>query len=256
MQLTLENKFASYYPPKAQLLKWIGNKQRFAVEITKHFPVDHKRYFEPFLGSGAILATIAPARGFASDAFPPLMEIWHGLARDPKVVVDWYRERRRLIGSLTKEEVYDRIRDSYNSRPNGPDFLYLSRSCYGGIVRFRKSDGKMSTPCGAHTPISVESFEKRALEWNRRIRNVVFAQCDFVDAFKETRSGDLVYCDPPYSDSQSILYGAQAFDLGRLFSEIEKAKSRGVKVALSLDGSKKSGKRMVGFEFPTGVFVQ
>ena len=49
-------------PFKLQLLKWVGNKQRFANEIISYFPVGFNRYIEPFLGSGAVLATLSPAK--------------------------------------------------------------------------------------------------------------------------------------------------------------------------------------------------
>jgi DNA adenine methylase len=254
MQLTLENKYATYYPPKSQLLKWVGNKQRFAVEITAYFPTEYDRYYEPFLGSGAVLATVAPHDGLGSDTFKPLMEIWMMLKKDPKQLVDWYATRRNRIGRASKEEVYESIRDSYNKKPNGPDFLFLSRACYGGIVRFRRADGYMSTPCGAHMPISVNGFSRRVEEWKSRLKNVDFAICDYREAFAEAKLGDLIYCDPPYSDSQSILYGAQGFDLEELFTEIDKAKARGVKVALSIDGRKKSGNHTVDLHLPTKLF--
>jgi DNA adenine methylase len=68
------------------------------------------------------------------------------------------------------------------------------------------------------------------------------------------RPGDLIYCDPPYSHSQSILYGAQAFDLEDLFQAIAEARSRSVHVALSIDGSKKSGQRSCEIAAPPGLF--
>lgn len=73
---------------------------------------------------------------------------------------------------------------------------------------------------------------------------------------EDGRHGDLVYCDPPYSNSQTILYGAQAFDLGNLFEIIERCKAKGVKVALSIDGTKKSGKKIVELPIPSGLFEQ
>lgn len=76
MQLSLDQKFATYVPPKGQLLKWVGNKQRFASQIAKFFPTDFNTFYEPFLGSGAVIATVAPQQGVGSDAFKPLMEIW------------------------------------------------------------------------------------------------------------------------------------------------------------------------------------
>ena len=69
-------------------------------------------------------------------------------------------------------------------------------------------------------------------------------------------SGDVVYCDPPYSHSQAILYGAQGFDLEELFRAVERAKARGAFVALSLDGSKKSGATDCAYDFPTTLFAR
>ena len=254
MQLTLEDKYITYYPPKSQLLKWVGNKQKFAVEITRHFPTDIARYIEPFLGSGAILATVAPKNGLGSDIFKPLIEIWQKLANDPNGLIDWYAERRNRLETEVKEDVYKSILAAYNADPNGADFLYLTRSCYGGIVRFRKADGYMSTPCGVHTPIPVENFATRVRDWTARLRNVSFAHLDYREAFAQARRGDMIYCDPPYSHSQAILYGAQSFRLEDLLLEIDKAKLKGVRVALSIDGNKKSGDLLCDLPIPDGLF--
>lgn len=254
MQFTLENKFSTYYPPKSQLLKWVGNKQKFAAEITRFFPTSYNRYFEPFLGSGAILATVAPHNGLGSDTFEPLIQIWKMLKNNSSELVNWYAERRNRIGAETKEQVYASVLASYNSNPNGADFLYLTRSCYGGIIRFRKADGYMSTPCGAHEPISAQSFAVRVNEWKNRLNKVDFAHCDYREAFAQAKKGDLIYCDPPYSFSQGILYGAQSFRLEDLLFEIDKAKARGVRVALSIDGHKKSGDFLCDLPIEEGLF--
>jgi DNA adenine methylase len=249
MQIAIDPIYNTFYPPKGQLLKWVGNKQKFAVEIARQFPSNYNKYFEPFLGSGAILATLAPANGQGSDTFKPLIEIWQQLIKDRKVLIEWYADRVNLLKNNDKVEVYKKVLNSYNISPNGADFLFLTRSCYGGIVRFRKSDGYMSTPCGAHTPIPIENFKKRVEEWFGRLKDVDFVHCDYSQAFDEARRGDLIYCDPPYSHSQSILYGAQSFKYEDLLKSIEKAKSRGVFVALSIDGHKKSGN--VQLELPS-----
>jgi DNA adenine methylase len=68
------------------------------------------------------------------------------------------------------------------------------------------------------------------------------------------KAGDLIYCDPPYIDSQTILYGAQTFSLERLLKEIEKCKRRGVFVALSIDGTKYSGRKLCEVDIPKGLF--
>jgi DNA adenine methylase len=254
MQLSLEMKYLTYYPPKTQLLKWIGNKQKFATEITKYFPIEFNTYFEPFLGSGAIMATVSPKSAVCSDVFKPLMEIWMKLKEDPKGLVEWYAERRNSVTEENKVEVYEEVKSSYNKNPNGADFLFLSRACYGGVIRFRKSDGYMSTPCGAHMPVPVRAFNSRVKEWSQRVKHVDFMVQDYKNAFDLAKAGDLIYCDPPYSFSQSILYGAQDFSLATLFGKIEEAKARGVHVALSIDGNKKSGDYVCDIHIPDNLF--
>ncbi len=63
-----------------------------------------------------------------------------------------------------------------------------------------------------------------------------------------------MYCDPPYAHTQAILYGAQSFSLVRLLEAIARAKSRGVRVALSIDGTKKSGGVKTALPIPPGLF--
>lgn len=243
-------------PFRTQLLKWVGNKQRFANEIVGSFPENFNRYFEPFLGSGGVLATLAPKNALASDAFPSLMEIWFALRDNPNKLKQWYRERWETAHNESKKEGYENIKNSYNRNPNGADLLFLCRSCYGGVVRFRKTDGYISTPCGIHEPIKPDSFNQRVDLWRPRVRLTDFQLLGYQEAMKLAKPGDLVYCDPPYKHSQAILYGGQDFKLEDLFEEIQKCKSRGVFVALSIDGTKKSGKMNCDLPTPNGLFDQ
>lgn len=239
---------------RTQLLKWVGNKQKLADSIIDYFPTDFRTYFEPFLGSGGILGVLAPKRAVASDAFLPLIEIWTTLRADAERLKQQYAERYALIAKLGKREAYAEVLDSYNHRPNGPDLLFLCRACYGGVVRFRKSDGGMSTPVGPHTPISPESFARRVDTWHARTSGTSFRHLDFADAMRLAQDGDFVYCDPPYVDSQTILYGAQAFSLPRLFDAIASCKRRGVRVALTIDGTKFSGRKICEVPIPAELF--
>jgi DNA adenine methylase len=50
------------------------------------------------------------------------------------------------------------------------------------------------------------------------------------------------------------LYGAQSFDLVNLFEVIRQCKQRGVYIALSIDGTKKSGDFVCDIHIPDGLF--
>jgi DNA adenine methylase len=236
------------------LLKWIGNKQRFAHEIASYFPANFETYYEPFLGSAAVLGTLAPRKAVGSDSFRPLVQIWQTLRDDPAQLKQWYSDRWQRMAAGDKSEVYSQIKHSYNAGPNAPDLLFLCRSCYGGVVRFRQMDGYMSTPVGIHRPMPPQAFSSRVDEWHRRTAGSRFRLLGYEEAMESARPGDLVYCDPPYSHSQTILYGAQGFSLTKLFSIIERCKERGVYVALSIDGTKQSGKHFCELPIPNGLF--
>src|SRR5437667_8908829 len=126
MQLAIFSNYdqASIRPPDGQLLKWIGNKQRFAAQIAAQFPRAFRRYFEPFVGSGAVLATLAPREAVASDAFPPLVEIWRALVTSPEKLKRWYADRWRESATADKVAAYEKIKAAYNANPNGADLLF------------------------------------------------------------------------------------------------------------------------------------
>ncbi len=252
-QLSLFPKDPTTIPPfKTQFLKWIGNKQRIAHTIISHFPWHYDNYIEPFVGSGAVLGTLAPQRAIASDVMKPLIDLWQMLQSQPETVIEWYTTRWKRF-QAQPDYAYRSIQASYNAAANAADLLFLSRSCYGGVIRFRK-DGYMSTPQGVHTPISPESFRERALTWHQRIQGTTFLHGDFEATMAAAQKDDIVYCDPPYWETQAILYGAQAFSLPRLLKSISECKDRGVHVVLSIDGTKKSGKNPIAIPFPPGLF--
>lgn len=245
------------------LLKWVGNKRKVANKIISFFPDRFNDYYEPFLGSGAVLIQLLEQKNlllpikfnqtWASDSNRYLIDIFNYVKKDPKVIIDYYADNIEHYMD-NKEENYKVIRDRFNHDHNALDFCLLSRTCYGGIIRFRKSDGYMSTPVGPHKPISPASFEQRVSIWHDLIKNTKFENLDYREAIKRAGKDDLIYCDPPYTHSQGILYGAQEFDINDLWHEIALAKKRGAKVALSINGKRESNTKDISVTPPEGLF--
>lgn len=236
------------------MLKWIGSKFRMAEQIASYVPEDVRVFRDVFLGSASVLATVSPERGVGSDVFLPLVQIWQTVRSDPEEVKRWYRDRWERSNDGNKLAVYESIKADFNKTRSPADFLFLTRACYGGVVRFRKRDGYMSTPCGPHNPIKPDSFDKRVEEWHARLIDCEIVHSDYRHQLEAAAPGDVCYCDPPYSDTQSILYGAQSFSLRGLLRQIRGCKDRGVRVMLSIDGTKKSGNTICNVSIPTGLF--
>lgn len=245
------------------LLKWIGNKQRFASTIVSYMPDSFRNYYEPFLGSGAVLAELLQQdatamyphfeRAYASDILPFLIDIFQKVKENPQELIDYYSKEINIYYDSPLEH-YEEIRNRFNSNHSGLDFCLLSRTCYSGIIRFRKSDGYMSTPRGPHKPISPATFEKRVMLWSDLIQKSEFQVASFDESMKIPSKGDVVYCDPPYTHSQSIIYGAQDFHIEQLWDSIAECKSRGAYVMLSINGMRESQKKDISAEIPLDLF--
>lgn len=234
------------------LIKYIGNKHRSAGFILSSFPQDYGTYYEPFAGSLAILGHLRPKHSVVSDVIEPLIDMWKLVKTKPRELADSYRENWEVYVK-DRRGAYEAIKARFNQSPNPHDFLFVSRTCYGGVMRFRR-DGYLSTPIGPHDAISPQEFSNRLDVWHQVVKNTEFVHGDFSKIVSQAKSTDIVYCDPPYLDSQKILYGAQDFTLARLYQELLAAKNRGAFVALSIDGTKKSGEKNISIIPPEGLF--
>ncbi|MGM9617703.1 DNA adenine methylase [Butyricicoccus sp.] len=245
------------------LLKWIGNKQRFAELIVSYMPTEFNNYYEPFLGSGAVMAELLYSdenkmyphfsHAYGSDVLPFLIGIFDIVKNEPAVLIDYYKSEIEQY-MQDRNAKYFEIRDRFNENHNALDFCLLSRTCYSGIIRFRKSDGYMSTPIGPHKPISPDTFMKRVNLWHQLLEKASFATMDFEKAMSQATAGDVIYCDPPYTHSQRIIYGAQNFKIEQLWDTIRDCKQRGVKIMLSLNGTRESRKKNISVEIPDDLF--
>jgi DNA adenine methylase len=238
-----------------QLLKWVGNKYQDAPTIIKYLPYKYGTYYEPFLGTGGVLGNLNPSKAITGDTLEPLIDFWKLVNTEPGTVIDHYRETTAEMRDSDKEIIYEKIKESYNENPNALDLLMISRTCYGGVIRFTE-DGEISTPIGPHDPMKSSTFEKRTHEWHEIIQGTEFYNQSFEETLATVEENDLVYLDPPYVLCQNILYGAQDFSVGKLWNVVEQCKKNGAYVALSIDKSKKSGDVEVDVDVPEDLFEQ
>jgi DNA adenine methylase len=199
-----------------------------------------------------VLATLAPDRAVAGDALEILVDLHQMVQVDPERLVGHYGEARESLLAGGRD-VYEGIRDRYNSEPTPEDLLVLSRTCYGGVMRFTR-DGYISTPMGPHKPMPADKLARYMVEWQARLAGTTFIHGDFRETMADAGDGDVVYCDPPYLHGQTILYGAQDFQLSALWQAVNDAVERGARVIVSVDGWRRSGRKPIELGLPDGLF--
>ena len=235
----------------------------FAETIVSYMPEQFRDYYEPFLGSGAVMAQLLYSdrnkmlphfeKAYGSDILPFLIEVFTYVKNTPDELLDYYSKQIDEYYSDPTAK-YEEIKNRFNECHNGLDFCLLSRTCYSGVIRFRKADGYMSTPRGPHKPISPETFRKRVMLWHELLEKASFQTESFIESMNKPSKGDVVYCDPPYTHSQSIIYGAQDFRIDDLWMKIEECKQRGARVLLSINGTRESKKKDISIGIPDGLF--
>jgi DNA adenine methylase len=75
-------------------LKWAGGKGQLVEAYSPYFPVGCRRYFEPFLGGGAVFFHLRPPNAYLSDANEELIEVYEVVRDAVEELIRSLRRRR------------------------------------------------------------------------------------------------------------------------------------------------------------------
>jgi DNA adenine methylase len=246
---TFKNTTVSVNPLVRPFLKWAGGKRQLAPmiipEIQKYAPKGKNRYYEPFIGAGAILLTLQPKKAVINDTNAELINCYEvirdsvedliELLKDHKIKnsEDYYYEVREkdrepeFISTRTKAERAARI-------------IYLNKTCYNGLFRVN-SQGQFNVPFGRYkNPNVLDEAVLRGVSRYLKENQVDIFNLDFEDATKTAGKGDFIYLDPPYdpvSDTASFtgydVNGFNKHEQERLRDVVNGLTDKGCKILLS-----------------------
>lgn len=230
------------------LIKWTGSKRKQAPLIAKEVK-SYNRYFEPFLGGGALLFLFAHEGAVASDIYEPLIALWKLIQSNPEEVISDYTEKWNALNVEYKElqlnhvksadglpKVFYNCRDRFNKTHNPLDLNFIMRTCVNGIVRFN-GEGEFNNSFHlSRQGMKPEMFAKNVRIWYERIKGVDFECQSYEETLSQAKTGDFVYFDPPYADSRNRYI--KDLDLHNFFCELDKLNSKNISWALSFDGSR------------------
>lgn len=235
--------------PFSPVIKWFGSKRPVAAELSQYI-LAAPRYFEPFVGGGALLPFAKSQSGFAGDIIPELIELWNYIKTDPQFIAEEYRKRWTLL-QQNGPEVYYQIRDNFNRTKNCLDFLFITRTCVNGMIRYN-SDGEFNNSFHLSRPgINPNTLAHILNKWSEAIKKFEFLNVDYRDCLSEVRKGDFVFLDPPYGGTKDR-YTHSEFSLSDFFNELERLNSVGAFWMLTFDGS--SGERTYNYAPPSELY--
>lgn len=221
-------------------LKWAGGKGQLLPELLTRVPKAFGKYFEPFLGGGALFFALHTSgrldHAYLSDANSKLMDTYRAVRDEVEAVI------AKLRPFVNDKELYYRVRAWRHAElapaRRAARFIYLNKTCYNGLYR-ENQRGEFNVPFGRYRHPKIcdaDSLWAAAVA----LRQAELKCHDFEKVLDLAEAGDFVYLDPPYdplsATSSFTSYHGEGFGpdeqrrLAHTFQELDR---RGVYVMLS-----------------------
>ncbi|MFZ5775198.1 MAG: DNA adenine methylase [Thermodesulfobacteriota bacterium] len=216
-------------------LKWAGGKRWLFESEQFSLPHFEGRYFEPFLGGGAVFFEMQPANAVLSDSNRRLIELYAVIRDELEEFEDLLRNHAR---NHSREYYYElRGKRLRKSTTRAAQFLYLNRTCWNGLYR-ENLKGQFNVPIGTKQNVIFES--DNFVAWSKALQGIRLECLDFEEAIEEADDGDFIFVDPPYTVRHNIngfvKYNQNIFawqDQIRLRNALKRATERGASFAMT-----------------------
>lgn len=196
--------------PARPFIKWVGGKTRLLEQLDQLRPTSTGRYFEPFLGGGAMYFHLRNDSAFRSallaDANPDVHNVFSVVRDHVDALLAALRRHQALY--LTRDaqgraEYFYAVRSKHpNARTSAVDraarMLFLNRTCFNGLWRENKS-GRFNTPHGRYaSPVIAPAAKLLAASAALQVATIEKADFRRIPRLARDHDVDFVYLDPPY----------------------------------------------------------
>ena len=202
------------------LLKWAGGKRQLLPALRRFYPSSFNRYWEPFLGSGAVFFDLQ-AQGLLnghasvlSDSNADLIACYTEVRDRPREVIEelsGLAREHQQHGSThfyaVRDERFNPQRQALTALagalPYTPSlaamFIYLNRTGYNGLFRLN-ADGAFNVPAGRYAnPRICDADNLHRVSKALQSPDVRLVVQRFDQVVFDVEPGDFVYFDPPYA---------------------------------------------------------
>lgn len=221
-------------------MKWAGGKGQLLKAFEAYYPETFKRYFEPFIGGGAVYfelgSKVPKLRATISDYNDELINAYQTVQGCVEELILELRKHQNDSEHFYKVRALDTTKLSPIAR--AARLIYLNKTCFNGLYRVNRS-GQFNVPFGKYkNPRIVDETNLRMA--SELLQNTEIYCCGFDDTLKRAKKGDFVYLDPPYqpisTTSNFTSYTAKSFsahDQERLADFVQRLHKRGCYVMVS-----------------------
>lgn len=219
-------------------LKWAGGKSKLLDELEARIPSSYGRYFEPFIGGGALFFHHRPENAVLADVNERLVRTYRVVRDDVEALIVCLQRHQE---NHDKDYFYAQRDQEIDAMPDidvAAWLIYLNKTAFNGLYRVNRKN-QFNVPIGSYkNPTICDPKNLRAC--SELLQGVIIVTVDFRAVCDRAVKGDFVYFDPPYipvSNSSNFTgYAQGGFGLAEqteLRDLALRLKKRGVKVLLS-----------------------
>jgi len=228
--------------------KWTGGKRQLLGELRSYMPETYGRYFEPFVGGGALFFDLAPEQAVINDFNEELINAYRQIKNNPAELINLLIKHKENNSKDYYLALRSADRDGRISRMTGVEraarILYMLRGDFNGLYRVN-SKNQFNVPYGRYkNPKIVDVDLLYQISEYLNENDIEILQTDFAEAVKDAQTGDFVYFDPPYiplnETSSFTSYTHEGFSYEeqvRLRNTFKELTERGVYAMLSNSSS-------------------
>jgi DNA adenine methylase len=180
-------------------IKWAGGKGQLLPELIDRLPRTFNKYYEPFLGGGALYFALQVENAYLSDINPDLVNAYLVVKNHVEELIQDLRQHvyesnyYYKIRDLDREQEYQKL----NSVQLASRFIYLNKTCFNGLHRVN-SKGQFNVPFGRYkNPTICNADNLRACSQVLQSTEIKLASFDQI--ISRAQKNDFVYFDPPYA---------------------------------------------------------
>lgn len=182
--------------------KWTGGKRQLLPVIRELIPKTYNRYFEPFVGGGALFFDLAPKDAVINDFNAELINCYQQIKDNPQELIEILKVHQEYNSKeyyldLRSADRDERI-DMMSEVQRAARILYMLRVNFNGLYRVN-SKNQFNVPYGRYkNPKIVDEELISAISVYINNNQLEIKVGDFEKAIVDVRTGDFVYFDPPY----------------------------------------------------------
>jgi len=192
------------------------------------------KWIEPFMGSCVVGLNARCQKALFADQNPHLVHFYSALQSHvitPESTKRFLEKEGAELEKQGEKHYYD-IRARFNEKGNPLDFLFLSRACFNGMIRFN-GKGKFNVPFCRKPERFARAYITKIVNQIARFQEAFqyfqwdFVCQDFEKTISQATAKDFIYCDPPYLGRHVDYFDSWSEDdENRLFDILSKTKGR------------------------------